>query len=118
MDELAKDCGNCNYSHPSERAYSDNAICLRDPEFEPYLEAIIEKQDFSSCGHLVKEKRFPWDSEACPHFDPIADEDNEGSPELVEKISELASTGKLSAETFFEALSQVKLKEPKDKKKR
>lgn len=35
-------CGNCHRSHPAEPYGSDFAICLHDPEFEPYIDEIIE----------------------------------------------------------------------------
>jgi hypothetical protein len=76
-DELERICTNCNSSFPSEPYGSDFAICLNDPEFEPYLDDLLENQDFSRCQELVRQKRFPWEQEACPDFDPvdITDED-------------------------------------------
>lgn len=52
-DEWEHICANCNLVHPSEPFESDFAICLHDPEFEPYLDDILDKQDFSRCQHLV-----------------------------------------------------------------
>jgi hypothetical protein len=93
---------NCNYSFPSEPYSSDFAICLNDPEFEPYLDDLLDNHDFSRCRELVKQKRFPWEQEACPDFDPmdITDEDVPLSPELSSAIEQLARDGKLTAETL------------------
>ncbi len=71
--ELERLCANCHGSHPAEPAYSEYAICLHDPEFEPYLDDIIDRQDFSRCAHLIESKRFDWGQEACSEFDPVAD---------------------------------------------
>jgi len=55
---LARVCGNCHGGHPSGLFESNFAICLRDPEFEPYLDDIIDRQDFSRCQDLVQRKHF------------------------------------------------------------
>ncbi len=68
-EELERICGNCNYSFPSESGGSELAICLNDPVFEPYLDALLENQDFSRCLHLVEEKCFAWEHKACAEFD-------------------------------------------------
>lgn len=104
--ELLKICTNCNYSFPSEPFVSDFAICLNDPEFEPYLDDLLENQDFSRCQELVKQKRFDWEQEACPDFDPVEviDEDVPLSPELSGSIEKLARGGELTAETLQQAI--------------
>ena len=104
--KLMKVCTNCNYSFPSEPFSSDFAICLNDPEFEPYLDDILDNQDFSRCRELVKKKRFSWEQEACDDFDPVEDPDEEVnlSPELSQAINQLAKDGNLTAETFELAL--------------
>ena len=91
---------------PSEPFASDFAICLNDPEFEPYLDEILEKQDFSRCQELVRQKRVSWEQEACPDFDPVEDidEDLPLSPELSSTIERLARAGRLTAETFEQAV--------------
>lgn len=100
--ELLKICTNCNYSFPSEPFMSDFAICLNDPEFEPYLDDLLENQDFSRCQEFVNQKRFDWEQEACPDFDPVevVDEDVPFSPELSSAIEKLARDGDLTAKTF------------------
>lgn len=104
--ELLRVCTNCHRSFPSESFGSDFAICLNDPEFEPYLDDLIENQNFSRCRHLVKQKRFSWEQEACPDFDPVEDidEDVHFSPELSSAIEQLADDGQLTAETLQQAL--------------
>jgi len=104
--ELSKVCTNCNHSFPSEPFASDFAICLNDPVFEPYLDDLLENQDFSRCQQLVKQKRFSWEQEACPDFDPVEDggEDVPWSPELSDAIDKLVRNGQLTAETFQQAV--------------
>ena len=104
--ELVRICTNCNYSFPSEPFASDFAICLNDPAFEPYLDDMLENQDFSRCKELIKQKRFSWEQEACPDFDPveIPDEDDPLSPELGSAIGQLARDGELTAETLEQAI--------------
>ncbi len=104
--ELERVCTNCNYCFLSEPFASDFVICLKDPEFEPYLDEILEEQDFSRCQDLVKQKRFPWEQEACPDFDPMesSDEDIPLSPELSCAIDQLAKDGNLTSETIQQAI--------------
>ena len=100
-DELEKICANCNSSFPSEPYGSNYAICLNDPEFEAYLDDLLDNQDFSRCQELVKQKRFPWNQEACPDFDPMDITDGIPlSPELSSAIEQLAKDRELTAETL------------------
>jgi len=104
--ELERVCTNCNYGFLSEPFASDFVICLKDPEFEPYLDEILEEQDFSRCQELVKQKRFSWEQEACPDFDPMefSDEDIPLSTELSSAIDQLAKDGNLTSETIQQAI--------------
>ena len=71
--ELERLCANCQASHPSEPVFSEYMICLKDPDFEPYLDDIIDRQDFSRCAHLIESKKFDSGQEVCSEFDPVAD---------------------------------------------
>ena len=104
-DELEHICANCNFVHPSEPYGSDFAICLHDPEFEPYIDDILDKQDLSRCQHLVSRKRFAWESKACEHFDPIdPDSEIECSSELARSFEKLAKDGDLSSDAIEKVL--------------
>lgn len=95
-DEPDRICGNCNYSFPAEEGGSIDAICLKDAEFEPYTERLLEEGDFSCCATLIKRKRFTVDRKACSDFDPMEFVDGEElSPELAGEIESLAAKGKL-----------------------
>ena len=103
--ELEKLCCNCNHAHPAPYS-SDWAICLNDPEFDPYLDDILNREDFKPCIHLVKQKRFAWDQEGCEDFDPIEDSGIELQPELAADIEKLIDRGELTKETFMQALAK------------
>ncbi len=104
-DELEHICANCHSVHPSEPVYSEFAVCLHDPEFEPYLDAILDKQDFSRCQHLIARKRFAWESKACEHFDPIdPDSEIECSSEVARSLENPAKDGDLSSHAIENVL--------------
>lgn len=96
--EFERLCCHCNFGFPSEADGSEFGICLHDQEFEPFLDDILERQDFGRCRQLVKNKRFDWDHEACTFFDPIEDLGIECSPELAATLGKLAEQGELTAE--------------------
>jgi len=105
-DELARICANCNAGYPSEPYGSEFAICLNDPELEPFLDDILERQDFSSCQDFVRCRRFDWEREACEDFDPVGEcIDLTDSPELVSEIERLADAGELTAERLQMAIA-------------
>ena len=104
--ELERVCGNCNYSFPAEPGGSEFAICLKDPEIKPFMDDLLDRQDFSRCRELVRQKRFDWRHEACEEFDPVEDAglDFPESPELLAEIKRLADSGQLTIETLETAL--------------
>ncbi len=103
-NELERFCGNCQASHPAEPFQSDFAICLNDPELEPYLDDILERQDFSRCQSLIKRKRFGWDRDVCDDFDPVEDVGEELPPEFTAIVIKLAEEGNLTAEALEQAI--------------
>jgi hypothetical protein len=110
VDEVERLCCNCNSSFPSEPVSSEHSICLHDPEFEPFLDDILERQDFGRCSELVKLKRFDWDQEACPDFDPVEDIEVELSPEAVTELEDLAARGELTVEAVQGVLLENTMK--------
>ena len=64
VDVPERSCFHCNYGFPAQAGASEKAICLNDPAFEPYLDGLLEHQDYSGCRELVREREFPWDREA------------------------------------------------------
>ena len=100
--ELDRVCGNCNHSFPTSQGGSDEAICLNDAEFEPYLDRLLDHADFDCCAELIARKQFPLDREACPDFDPLEGigDDIEIASELSADVQDLASKGQLTPQTL------------------
>ncbi|MFN2268954.1 MAG: hypothetical protein ABR533_11815 [Desulfonatronovibrio sp.] len=63
------ECIDCEHCMPDSYGPTSTGICLLDPEFEPYLEEIIEL-DFKNCHHLVLKKSFDFNCRACSSFSP------------------------------------------------
>jgi hypothetical protein len=105
-EELDAVCGNCNHSFPAEAGGSIFGICLRDPEFDPYIERLLEN-DFAWCAELIGRKRFLVDRQACSDFDPIEviGDEAELSPELTADIQALVAKGQLTPENVKTALA-------------
>ena len=95
--ELDAVCGNCNSHFPAEAGGSIYAICLKDPEFEPYIDRLLAN-DFACCARLIKRKHFMADRQACADFDPVIDigDEEELSSKLAEDIQDLAAKGQLT----------------------
>ncbi len=62
-------CIDCEHCFPDSEGPTSMGICLLDPEFEPYLDEIMEL-DFAKCHRLIRKKRFDFNREACPDFSP------------------------------------------------
>jgi len=63
------ECIDCEHCLPDSDGPTSTGICLLDPEFEPYLEEIVEF-DFKNCHHLVLKKSFDFNCKACSDFSP------------------------------------------------
>ena len=105
-EELDAVCGNCNHSFPAEAGGSIFGICLKDPEFDPYIERLLEN-DFACCAKLIRRKRFMLDRQACSDFDPIeiVGDEAELSSGLAADIQALAAKGQLTPETVKTAFA-------------
>jgi hypothetical protein len=63
------ECTDCEHCLPGSDGPTSTGICLLDPEFEPYLEEIVEL-DFKNCHRLVRKKSFDFNRKACSDFSP------------------------------------------------
>ena len=99
-------CDNCSNGHPAEPTETEFAICLLDPDFEPYLDDILDRQDFSRCAELVARKRFLFEREACDRFEPSERVELDISPEAEERIKELAKCGSISAARLKQSIME------------
>ncbi|MGA7277461.1 MAG: hypothetical protein WBW79_05945 [Desulfocapsaceae bacterium] len=68
-DKLERICENCNSFFPDTFEPTENGICLADEAFEPYLDDLLERGDFSACQKLIEVKRFHLQQEACPLYE-------------------------------------------------
>ncbi len=62
-------CIDCEHCFPDDDGPTSMGICLLDPEFEPYLDEIMEHK-FEKSRSLIKKKRFDFNRQACPDFSP------------------------------------------------
>jgi len=68
--ELDRTCQNCS-SFFQDSEDMDFGICMNDKIFEPYIDEILEGENFSSCHELYLQKRFEGVKEACEQFEII-----------------------------------------------
>ena len=70
--KLENICANCHAFRSVSYAQDDEkGICLLDPAFDPYLDEIIDQDNFAGCRQLVQEKMFSGEQEACSLYDEI-----------------------------------------------
>ena len=63
-------CCNCNYFFPYLlHGPSEYGICLKDDEFEPYIEDLLEDEDYDCCIELIEEKKFDGNLNSCKEFE-------------------------------------------------
>ena len=68
-EELEKICMNCESFLPlSLKGSYDFGICLNDDAFEPFIEDIMEREDYSRCRDLIDEKKFDGDRDVCDNY--------------------------------------------------
>ena len=70
-DKLERVCGNCNNFFPDTFELTENGICLADEAFEPFLDDLLDRGDFSRCRKLIEVKRFHHQQEVCSLFDEV-----------------------------------------------
>lgn len=66
--DLDNICQNCSFFFP-DREDIDSGVCILDEAFEPFMDQILENDDFSSCYNLYLQKRFEGQKEACDKFE-------------------------------------------------
>lgn len=105
-------CFNCNSFFPDTmQRPTEFGICLEDPAFEPFIDALFEDPDIAPCHELIQTKKFQGDRQACEHFDqvdPGIEIDDDSS--LAENLNRLIESGELNGESFENALLEEQLK--------
>lgn len=61
-------CQNCS-SFFQDSEDMDLGVCLNDEVFQPFLDEIINNEDFSSCYELYKQKRYDGRKKACEQYE-------------------------------------------------
>jgi len=103
--EIQKICLNCGAFFPASFEMPDDfGICLNDPEFDPLIDEIFDRQDYASCQELVDRKKFNGEREACSEFEPIEEIEIEDDSPLGRDLKGLMDAGQLNADTFERAL--------------
>ncbi len=71
-EELERICFNCNNFFPlSMGEPTALGICLNDTVFEPYIDELLEKQNFDCCRDLIENKKFTGENSSCNDFSEV-----------------------------------------------
>jgi len=98
--ELARICMNCQSYYPDRLDEpTEFGICLNDSDFEPYLDELLEKQNFNCCKELIARKRFDGNKEVCKDFEMMEIKED---PILEQELEELAKDDNINEETVNE----------------
>jgi len=109
--ELERICFNCGAFFPADYETLDEfGICLNDPEFDPFVDEIIERQDYTSCRNLVRRKKFSGDREACGEFEPVENLQIGDKTPLGRDLKRLMDAGELYVEAFRQALLEDEIR--------
>lgn len=69
-EEFEPACADCNHFFPASDGPTVYGICLNDPVFEPYLDELLENQNYDCCKKLIEQKKFDCNNAPCPDFEP------------------------------------------------
>lgn len=104
-----KSCFDCNNFFPALiDGPTADVICLRDKEFEPFIDDLLEHQNYDRCLDLVRKKKFDGNREVCPYFEKAEietfeiDENTEFGRGLVEAVESGTVDHERLAELIFE----------------
>ena len=99
-EELERICINCHSYYPDRLDEpTEFGICLNDSDFEPYLDELLEKQNFNCCKELIARKKFDGNREVCQDFEMVEIEED---PILKQELEELAEDDNINEETIEE----------------
>jgi len=99
-EELERICMNCQSYYPDRLDEpTEFGICLNDTDFEPYIDELLEKQNFDCCKELIARKRFDGNREACEDFEMVEIKED---PILEQELEELAKDDNINEETIEE----------------
>lgn len=104
-EKLERVCFNCNQFFPStmEEA-TEYGICLSDKDFEPFIEELLDKSNYSSCQDLINSKKFLGDRKGCETYEEMESTGIDDNSALGQELKCLSESGKLNLETFKAAV--------------
>ncbi len=69
-EETEKTCFDCVDFFPTLiDGPTADGICLKDKEFEPFIDELLGKENYACCLELIKRKKFDGNRDACPAFE-------------------------------------------------
>lgn len=70
--EMERICQNCSsFFQDAEDCATGLGVCMKDPVFNPFCEAIVDSDSFESCWELYEAKRFDGSSQPCEKFEMV-----------------------------------------------
>ncbi len=110
-EKLERICCNCNQFFPaSMEEATEFGICLSDETFEPYIEELLDKSNYSCCHDLIENKKFPTDQEACSDYEEAEVIEIENDSPLAKELSHLSKTIRLNLETLKVAILEERIR--------
>jgi len=110
-EKLERICFNCNQFLPaSMEEATEFGICLNDKDFEPFIEELLEKSNYSSCQELINSKKFLGEQEACEDFEEIESIEIDDATPLVQELKRLCASGDLTPESLKAAILEGKIR--------
>jgi len=110
-EKLERICFNCNQFLPaSMEEATEFGICLNDKDFEPFIEELLEKSNYSSCQVLINSKKFLGEQEACEDFEEIESIEIDDATPLVQELKRLCASGDLTPESLKAAILEEKIR--------
>jgi len=107
-EELERICMNCQSYYPDRLdEATEFGICLNDSDFEPYLDELLERQNFDCCKELIARKRFDGNREVCEDFEMVEIKED---PILEQELEELAKDDNINEETIREIFLMYSLR--------
>lgn len=102
---LERICFNCNqFFLSSMEEATEYGICLSDGDFEPFIEELLEKSNYSSCQDLINSKKFLGERKGCENYEEIESAEIDDNSALGRELKRLCESGELNPETFKAAI--------------
>lgn len=69
--QLEPTCFDCNNFFPDllSSMPTEFGICLNDKAFDPFIEEMLDNENFECCRELIQEKRFDGNCDTCEDFE-------------------------------------------------